>query len=42
MHLDHVAFQVLLGAEHDEFLVEATTLFARVMLLREMSFLRPG
>jgi len=42
MYLGHVALQVLLGAEHDEFLVKANALFARVVFLREMSFLRLG
>ena len=42
MHLVHVVIQVLLSAEHDEFLVKATTLFAREVFLREMSFLRTG
>ena len=42
MHLDYVAFQVPLGPEHDKFLVKASALFARVVFLCEMSFLRLG
>jgi hypothetical protein len=40
MHVDHVALQVHLGAEHDEFLVKATAPFAWEVFLYEMSFLR--
>jgi len=40
MHLDHMIFQVLPCAEHDEFLVKTSAPFAWVVFLREMSFLR--
>ena len=42
MRLDHVALEVHLGTKNDEFLVKASTLFARVVLLHEMGFLRGG
>jgi hypothetical protein len=39
MFLYHVALQVHLGAEHDEFLVKASAVFAWVVFLHEMCFL---
>lgn len=42
MYLDHVSLQVHLSAENDEFLVKTSPLFAWVMFLYEMVFLRAG
>ena len=42
MYLDHVGLQVHLSVEHDEFLVKTSVLFAWVVFLHEVSFLRHG